>query len=797
VGALGAALAVLSAVSPSAALFEQGVPAFKTFTTADGLPASTVQSLALDAQGQLWVGTQEGVAVHQGAALRPVPLADRASRFVNALLPASDGSLWLGTTGGGLLRNQGADWARFDDSSGLPSPHVYALLEVPGPKGVAILAGTAKGLARYEGGAWSLDALGPLHSPSVKVLVRGKDGTLYIGTEGGLVVDRGGARTIFDVSAGLPDPRVRSLLVATDAKGNEELWIGTEAGLCLLRGRKISCAEGVGLPPAPVVALARSAAPGGPIWAGTSGGGLAERRGNRWRIYSRGHGLPDNSVLTLLAQERAGRSILWIGTDAGLARLVEGGFRSYAQGPPLLRDKATALLEIPAGPARGFWLATGSGLHRFDGERWNTLRLDGAGDVPYSLAADGAGGLLVGSQGGHLFRFDGRALAPVAFPASTNNTVRALLEVRAKGRPAELWVARRSGLLRRREGRWEEVDDAGFPSPWFMSLAASRAPDGSVRLWAGSYGGLSSFDGARWQHWTAKTGLPHDAISSLNADDRPGQRALWVGTGGGGAVRIDLEQPGAPWLTFSESTRPALRNAVIMDIQRDAQGAIHLLTNRGVQRLWRQGGDWAVEGFAAQDGLPSEECLFGAGATDVDGRVWVATTGGIAALQPSPPRPAAPAPMVFTRLTVRGTQAPLSEDARLSHRENALTFEFTHLGYFRDEETRYRSQLVGLEAEPTGWRAEAKREFPTLPAGSYEMRVWARDHAGVVSGPIARRFSIAQPPWLSAWAIALYAASALGLTAGAVSLRTRALHARARMLEQKVEERNSELAESN
>jgi len=751
--ALVAALALLGAASPSGALFELGAPAFRTFATSDGLPESTAQALALDAQGRLWVGTQEGVAVLLGATFQPLPLP-KESRFVNAVLPAGDGSLWIGTTGSGALRYARGEWTRFDEASGLPSLHVYALAEVKGE----ILAGTARGLARFRGGRWSADAL----RASVKVLLPAA-GSVWIGTESGLYRD--GAAL-----GGLPDQRIRALLAAGD-----ELWIGTEGGLAVLRGGRISTAENEGLPKAPVTALARTA---GAIWAGTSGRGLAERRGGRWRTWAKGTGLTDSHVLSLLADDRGGRSMLWIGTGGGLSRLVEGGFRSFPQGPPFLRDKVTALIDA----ASGFFIAAESGLHRFDGGGWTTLPLDGGRDLPWALAEDGEGALLVGSRAGHLYRFDGRALERLPFPSSPNNTVRAILEVRPPSASPELWVARRSGLLQRREGEWDEIDEeAAFPSKWFMSLAASA----SGRVWAGSYGGLSSFDGSAWRHWTARTGLPHDAVSSLHVDEKA--RALWVGTGGGGAVRIDLARADAPWTLFSG----ALRNGVIEQIRADREGRIYLFTNRGVSRIGA-----GVESFAAQDGLPSEECLFGAAAADREGRVWVGTAGGVAVLQPSAAAPSRPAALLMTRTAVRGADRAL-EGASLTHRENALAFEYAHLGYFRDDETRFRSQLVGLETEPTPWTQDAKREFPTLPAGDYEFRAWARDYAGAVAGPVARRFSIARAPWFSLWAIGLYAAGAVGLAAGAVRLRTRALQQRAQMLEEKVELRTRELHERN
>ena len=88
------------------------------------------------------------------------------SRFVNAVLAASDGSLWIATTGSGVLRHGPDGWTQFDEAAGLPSPHAYALAEV---RGRGIFAGTARGLARLEGARFAADTGAGLGTPGVKL----------------------------------------------------------------------------------------------------------------------------------------------------------------------------------------------------------------------------------------------------------------------------------------------------------------------------------------------------------------------------------------------------------------------------------------------------------------------------------------------------------------------------------------------------------------------------------------------------------------------------------------------------
>src|SRR5438132_73375 len=78
-----------------------GKPAFRIFTGKDDLPQNSVQAIAIDRKGYLWVGTQGGAAVYNGRKWTVVNMPKKAtSNFINDILAASDGSLWFATNGG-------------------------------------------------------------------------------------------------------------------------------------------------------------------------------------------------------------------------------------------------------------------------------------------------------------------------------------------------------------------------------------------------------------------------------------------------------------------------------------------------------------------------------------------------------------------------------------------------------------------------------------------------------------------------------------------------------------------------
>src|SRR5262245_21548183 len=95
--------------------------------TAQGLPQSSVESLAQTPDGYLWLGTQEGLARFD---CRRLVVFDKANtrelrhNRVVALLAGQGGALWIGTEGGGLSVLQDGRFRTLTTGDGLPSDRV-------------------------------------------------------------------------------------------------------------------------------------------------------------------------------------------------------------------------------------------------------------------------------------------------------------------------------------------------------------------------------------------------------------------------------------------------------------------------------------------------------------------------------------------------------------------------------------------------------------------------------------------------------------------------------------------------
>ncbi|WP_230113118.1 sensor histidine kinase [Stenotrophomonas lactitubi] len=117
-------------------------------TQPGGLPSNTIFSSLVDAQGRLWVGTEAGVARWNGHVFEAVAPRELKAVSVLRLSRDADGAIWIGTQNDGLYRIDAQDrvmrpaWA---DSAGLRSA-----LVLPDSRG-GYWAGTSDGLLRGDG----------------------------------------------------------------------------------------------------------------------------------------------------------------------------------------------------------------------------------------------------------------------------------------------------------------------------------------------------------------------------------------------------------------------------------------------------------------------------------------------------------------------------------------------------------------------------------------------------------------------------------------------------------------------
>ncbi|WP_437940526.1 ATP-binding protein [Sorangium sp. So ce341] len=827
--ALAFGLGVALAPTPAAAdLRARGVPAMRVFDVEDGIPQITINAITFEPGGRLWIGTQNGAASYDGRRFTPLPLpTGGGSSWVQAVAVGQDGAVWFGMITGQVLRFAQGRFTRFGAAEGLAAEKpIRALLEAPMGEGRAVFAGTTDGLYRLDGERWARLPLGSgFEHPDVRALhaatLPGGAPGLWAGTGDGLFrCDARGCARFASTADGLPSNVVMSLLETAGNAGSGALWAGTRGGIARLADGRWESFTPATVPELsqPVRALAETVSGTGArtLWAGTYGGGLARLQGGTWTALTKASStLPDDHVMALAAAGAAhGGRTLWVGTNAGgLARLRHDGWTGFTQRNAGLSGSITSVAEVRAPGRTGdppeIWVAVNNTVVRSSGQGFAPLdapELSGKlGDLVTFLlpSAREPGVIWLGSDTTGLHRWAGGQLTTYTKQSSPlpHDGIRWLSES-LDGRA--LWIGTVGGAARlEADGAWQVFTRAQAPlaDDHVTGILETAAPGGKISTWFGTMRGLSRLTDGQWRSYTAADApLASNAVAALaEIRDARGARVLWIGTQGG-IARYDLDAEA--WLeTLDARSRPALPDSIVYGVRADAQGRIYAFTDRGVARFTPRAptpddpAELAAYTFTTDDGLPSDECNQNGSFVDGRGRVWAGTSGGVAVLDPAEEVPdVAPKPLALDARAQRPRGAlALSPGASLAWDENTVSFEYALLSLFHERSTRYRTQLVGFDAAPSTWSADASARYTNLAPGAYTFQVWGRDHAGNVAGPATVAFRVRPAPWRTAWAYLGYAAALSGLAYAGVRLRLRALRRRTRELELLVEQRTAEL----
>ncbi len=214
----------------------------------DSQQGKFVTSLAQDAQGRVWVGTEDhGLWVTDPAATAKAwahfgPQDGLAEDSVTALVCDLKGRMWAGHLSHGVSVYNGQSWKNYDAATGPLGDHVFAL--AVSPKDGDVWIATEAGLTRYSQSKdrWQYyTSADGLPSNQAQALAFDKNGTLYVGMQcDGLAI--GSATDDFQTwqhfigptrpapvpsGGGFPDSRINALLVAHDGS----VYAGTPTGL--------------------------------------------------------------------------------------------------------------------------------------------------------------------------------------------------------------------------------------------------------------------------------------------------------------------------------------------------------------------------------------------------------------------------------------------------------------------------------------------------------------------------------------------------------------------------------------
>jgi signal transduction histidine kinase/ligand-binding sensor domain-containing protein len=336
------------------------------YSLGDGRDPFGLSTVLADRDGNLWVGTPNGVSRLERGVFRTVTEFDRGEPAnewtrlgnVRALFEDGEGNLWIGSTGG-LTRLTDNSFAVYGRNEGMPADPPTAVFEDDG--GTKWLGLNEGGVATLSGGR--LHAMNGSGMPKGRVLTirPAQNGGTLISSRDGLTIYRNGQARLFVP----PDPHARKTVYDAfeDPAGN--VWVGTPNGLGKISsaGYRTIVAGGPTIEEGAVVIL--TGAPDGSLWSGSLRRGLSHVKGDEVRTYTGADGLNGDDIRALHIDSRG---TVWIGTSGGgLHSLRDGKFTTYLAKDGLLSDNISHLLD----DGDSLWIGTARGLSRIAMQQLN------------------------------------------------------------------------------------------------------------------------------------------------------------------------------------------------------------------------------------------------------------------------------------------------------------------------------------------------------------------------------------------------------------------------------------------
>ena len=803
---------------------DESPPTFSVYSSRDGLSDEIWSTVGFDKQGFVWAGSASSLARFDGYAWTPWPFA-QAHSLVRDMQVDSNGILWAIFEREGLARHDGRTWTlatsrnefhqRFSDTFRADGTPEFWLsgedgfrrlsgdqwLDDPGNDSVrdGPVAGieqtetlfgqprqwmgtTADGIwyrnldAKGKASAWQrvdLPGFSTLHTTDMLRTHDGDSEELWILTYGdGLIRIRNDGIRIWRAAKGeLPTEAIYSARATYSAQDQRTLWMASRAGLLRLRNEKIA-------------------------------------------VFDRRNGLPSDAVRGIKVQTNPdGTELLWLATEGGIARtaLTNSQWQTVSLLGASENGIFAAMLEPDGKGSERLWVGSAKlGLALLQDGEWRyfthangKLPHEGVRQIWRLPDADGRPQRLLSLINGQLMRIDD-ALNFIAldspWPKNTDDLA-AIAISRQQGKTHETWFGTlHSGIYRLSQGRWTQFVADGASLPWSVSgLTEQIDAQGRSWLWAASNQGLAVFNGLQW---TLIQGLPADSFRGVTLLRHSVRPTLWAASNRNGVVRLDVSDPEHP-LLLTDDTIPAAPDPTVYSVSEDSQGRLYVCTNNGVQQLTPAADRHYDERvFRRRDGLVHDECNTNAQFVDAHDRYWVGTLGGLSMYDPNintASRQSRPKPLRFTELVVdgEGVDPEIASARVLRAGMREIDIGYAVLSGMREQDSTYRSQLIGLEAAPGAWSSEHRRRFSRLPPGSYTLKVEGRDYAGTATAPITLEFSI-EARWYEQWWIrVLLGLLGFALVLGLVMLYNHGLRRRQRHLKHEVARRTAEIRAAN
>jgi len=677
---------------------------------ADGLEQNTVQAIARDSNGFVWVGTLDGLSRFDGRRFLNFRLMDYPALGTNriaALAATPDGALWIGTESRGVVRYRGGVFQPVSVCD--QSCQVLAFSRDPGG-GLWLLS--SREIVRFDPDTLEVGVRVPLEQGFEQ-----PDG-LHVLTDGRLIYFSGD--TVFirqppEAPAGLQRIRAPQRVVGV-ASLDGRILVATATALMEWDGYRL----------VPSVAEPDEVTSTGTRIRGLWSGGADQLvfqlsdGGVHWRSGARVRSFEVDSRRRLLSVMSGADGALWLGSRfRGIYRVSPARmFRAAGYRNADLES----VLPIIDHPDRGVLVGRvcGGVAHISDDDSRPLLEPDAspAGCV-WTMLAEPNGSVLIGSENGRIRRWTGAGTIDIESGAVDQRGANFLF----RDRSGATWLGADNGLFRLESDRiGPGVNETETPP----LLVAIDAPEDGLLI--GTDRGLASYDPSGYR--SIRTGESIDRLS-VRSILRQDDGTTWFGTYGGGLWRLKEGR----W--FQAGPDQGLNEDVVSCMLAGPSGRLWMSGNHGISLASLTDLNALADGRIDQvhawsltdvDGMPASETNGGgqpACHRDRRGWFWFPTVRGPVAFDPASISRFEPTGRLFIesvsvagdRIDADGQLLELPTDAR------DLEIRYTAPQFENAQRLRFRYRLYGADPQWIEAGSSQVARYPVVPVGRHRFEV--------------------------------------------------------------------------
>ena len=821
------------------------VPQFSHYGVSDGLSQSEILCIFQDSEGYIWIGTQNGLNKFDGYSFErffndPADIHTISNNWIFDIAEDQNGVLWIGTKSG--LNKYDKNTGRFSRVSlpnsinGTEYNFIYGIaadeshIYINQSPTLSVLDLNTGAIQSYKN---TFETGGALYDKGFPVL-KCSNGMIWIGSINGLCHFNPQEQEFTYFHPGeagtnsITNGHITSLM--EDKNGN--LWIGTEDGLNIYNTKTeqiVQYRHDMDNPGSLSHNYIQSMLQDheGNIWIGTDGGGLNKTTGitpagapefTHFRNLADNNNFIGHDIVLSLLEDRSHN--LWIGTLAGVDKtdLKKKSITSYAKSdnPNSIDLLDNVIASVFEDDDHNLWVGTwGKGLSIVD-RSTNKSRhyfAESAGErhIPenhiHVIFKDSKSRIWLGTRNGvSIFDRSTNQFIPVEqyFDAPdlnyfNNNRVYCIIETSDD----RFWIGTGNGIyiLDTEMKEWTAIRaDSSGPLTISRNLVYSLLEDRDGEIWIAASNGLDRYDPSAnlLIHYANDPGSANSLCDNYTislCEDREGN--IWVGTSVG-TSRFSKSDS-----TFtSYSIKDGLPSNIIYDIVQDGNGNLWFSTGAGL--AMKNPDTASANAFIIVDELLGREFNIKAVYKSDQGELFFGAIDGLISFHPDSLTdnnfipPVAITSFEKENNGIRQKINVYTEEIDLSHKDYSFTIEFSALDFTNPSKNRYSYKMEGIS---DNWIEIGNRRFvpfTNLPPGGYTFHVQGTNNDGVWNNSGASiRITIHPPWWRSNYAYAGYIIALIVLVIVIIRLREQNLVREKRLLEEKIRERTTEIAQKN